>query len=146
VRFTFNHNRNKVHGRTRAGTLKLLRDDVGLHFEVRLPKHHDDEGLAESIKRDDVTQCSFTFRALDDDWSKMDHGSIVRRLLKVDNYNGDVAAVTFLAYPDTNVNVRSLDDTGQSGRKILDQQASRTAEITTAAEARERDIELAKLE
>jgi phage head maturation protease len=42
---------------------------------------------------------------LDDDWSKQDDGSIVRRLLKVDIDNGDVAAVTFPAYPDTDVNV-----------------------------------------
>src|SRR5215472_14334880 len=84
VRFTFNHNPNKVYGRTRAGTLKLSRDDVGLRFEVQLPKHHDADGLAESIKRGDVTQCSFAFRALDDDWSKMNDGSIIRRLLKVD--------------------------------------------------------------
>ncbi|MBV8773117.1 MAG: HK97 family phage prohead protease [Deltaproteobacteria bacterium] len=95
VRFAFDHNPNKVYGRTKAGTLKLSRDDVGLRFEVALPRHHDGEGLADSIKRGDVTQCSFTFRTLDDDWSKQDDGSIVRRLLKVDIDNGDVAAVTF---------------------------------------------------
>jgi uncharacterized protein len=146
VRFTFNHNPNKVYGRTKAGTLKLSRDDVGLRFEVALPRHHEAEGLAESIKRGDVTQCSFSFRTLDDDWSKQDDGSIVRRLLKVDIDNGDVAAVTFPAYPDTDVNVRSLDDIGERGREAFDRQASRTAEVAAAAAARERNIELAKLE
>jgi HK97 family phage prohead protease len=85
-------------------------------FEVALPRHHDAEGLAESIKRGDVTQCSFSFRTLDDDWSRDDDDAIVRRLSKVDIGNGDVAAVTFSAYPDTNVSVRSLDDSiGHAG-------------------------------
>jgi HK97 family phage prohead protease len=113
VRFTFNHNPNKVYGRTKAGTLRCWRDDSGLRFEVALPRHHDAEGLAESIKRGDVTQCLFSFRTLDDEWSRDDDGTIVRRLLKVDIDNGDVAAVTFPAYPETDVSVRSLDDVGQ---------------------------------
>ena len=75
VRFTFNHNPNKVYGRTKAGTLRCWRDDNGLRFEVALPRHHDAEGLAESIKRGDVTQCSFSFRTLDDDWSRDDEGT-----------------------------------------------------------------------
>jgi HK97 family phage prohead protease len=75
-----------------AGTLRCWCDDNGLRFEVALPRHHDAEGLAESIKRGDVTQCSFSFRTLDDDWSRDDDGTIVRRLLKVDIHDGDVAA------------------------------------------------------
>jgi HK97 family phage prohead protease len=144
VRFTFNHNPNKVYGRTKAGTLRCWRDDNGLRFEVALPRHHDAEGLAESIKRGDVTQCSFSFRTLDDDWSRDDEGNIVRRLLKVDIDNGDVAAVTFPAYPDTDVSVRSLDDAiGEQGAKRL---IGRLESEIAAAAARDRDIELAKLE
>ena len=71
----------------------------------------------------------------------------MRRLLKVDIDNGDVAAVTFPAYPDTDVSVRSLDDEiGEQGAKRLTGRLGIEAETAAAAAARERDIELAKLE
>src|SRR5215831_20416583 len=136
----FNHNPNKIYGRTKAGTLRCWRDDNGLRFEVALPRHHDAEGLAESIKRGDVTQCSFSFRTLDDDWSRDDEGNIVRRLLKVDFDNGDVAAVTFPAYPDTDVSVRalqeSINEVEQRGRQKLDELDARGVGTHTRARSR----------
>ena len=90
--FKQNIGENKVYCRTKAGTLRCWGDNVALRFEGALPRHHDAEGLAESIRRD-VTQCSFSFRTLDDDWSRDDDGTILRRHVKVDIDNGDVAAV-----------------------------------------------------
>jgi uncharacterized protein len=145
VRFTFNHNPSKVMGRIRAGTLKLSRDDVGLRFEVELPKNHDAEALAEPIQRADVSQCSFAFRTLDDDWPRDQDGTIVRRVLKVDIHDGDVAAVTFPAYPDTEVDVRSLDEIARRGQKRLALTGIESG-IAPAAAARERELALAELE
>jgi HK97 family phage prohead protease len=51
-----------IESKLTARELKLSRESIGLRFEVRLSKHHDAKGLAESIKRGDVTQCSFSFR------------------------------------------------------------------------------------
>jgi phage head maturation protease len=106
-------------------------------------------GLGRVYTARDVSRCSFAFRTLDDDWSRDEDGTIVRRLLKVDIHDGDVAAVTFPACPDTDVSVRAFLSTVDNeieshGREVLDR---REAEKRNAsAEAREREIELAMLE
>jgi HK97 family phage prohead protease len=60
----------------RAGTLKLSRHGGGLRLEVELPKNHDADTMADSIQRSDVSQCSFTFRQLDDDWWRDENGTL----------------------------------------------------------------------
>lgn len=107
VRFTFNHDPSKIFGRTRARTLRLWRDQEGLAFEASLaPGSRDVVSLAQAVQRGDVSQCSFAFRARKDAWTREQDGTVVRRLLNIDLDNGDVAAVTFPAYPSTSVDLR----------------------------------------
>jgi len=60
-----------------------------------------------SIDRGDISQMSFSFQCLEDSWSE-DRQGLVRTLKKVVLY--DVSAVTFPAYPNTDVALRELDD------------------------------------
>lgn len=138
VRFTFNHDPSRVYGRTRAGTLQVSRDDNGLVFEVELPDTDEAESLATAVRRGDVSQCSFAFRTLEDDWSEDEDGTLVRRLLKLSIDNGDVSAVTFPAYPDTEVECRAIE---QRGRACLADQGWRIQ-----AAARKRALDLAEAE
>lgn len=119
-RFCFNHDANFVMGRTTAGTLRLSRDATGLRFECDPPDTQQARDLMESIKRGDVSQCSFAFRTLDDDWSEDNDGNLMRTLKKVTIHNGDVSAVTYPAYPDTDVSMRAaVDAVGLEGRQRL---------------------------
>jgi len=105
VRALFNHDPSAILGRTAAKTLRLNEDDKGLRFTAILPDTTVGRDVAESIKRGDVTGCSFGFDALDDAWHK-EGGEVVRDLRQVRLW--DVSPVTYPAYPDTEVNLRSL--------------------------------------
>jgi HK97 family phage prohead protease len=108
VRALFNHDSNIVLGRNKSGTLRLSEDSAGLAFEVDAPQTQlvRDMVLA-PIARGDVNQCSFGFYTLQDKWAKID-GEWVRTLLEVELF--DVSPVTYPAYPQTDVGVRSLQD------------------------------------
>lgn len=105
VRALFNHDPNFVLGRTTAKTLRLSDDDQGLRIEIDPPETSYASDLLESMRRGDISQMSFGFRTLSDDWSLKD-GENVRTLRDVELL--DVSPVTFPAYPQTSVAMRSL--------------------------------------
>ncbi len=104
VRALFNHNPDFVLGRNKAGTLVLSEDDHGLYFEISPPDTQWGRDLTVSIKRGDVTQNSFGFSVneKDETWDKKEK---TRTLNKVKLY--DISPVTYPAYPQTEVFVRS---------------------------------------
>jgi len=106
VRALVNHNSDKVLGRTKSGTLDLEEDDKGLAFELVLPDTQPARDLTASMERGDVDQMSFGFRTLEDKWETKD-GEDVRTLVKVELF--EVSPVTFPAYPQTDVALRSRD-------------------------------------
>ncbi len=110
VRCLMNHEANLVLGRTKSATLELKEDQKGLHFSCDLPDTQTGRDLHELIKRGDIDQCSFSFRAMAQTWrdEKDADGKMTttRELTDVDLY--DVGPVTFPAYTATSVGVRSL--------------------------------------
>jgi uncharacterized protein len=109
VRALMNHDSNLVLGRTKAGTLRLETDDVGLRMEVDLPDTQAARDLSTSVQRGDIDQMSFGFMvgsggAL---WD-LDADPAERTITEVDRLL-DVSVVTFPAYPQTEVALRSLD-------------------------------------
>lgn len=107
VRALWNHDPNYPLGRNGAGTLRLSEDKKGLLIEIDPPETTYANDLMISMRRGDVSQMSFGFFVKDEEWSKVD-GENVRTLRKVDLF--DVSPVTFPAYPDTSVAVRSLGE------------------------------------
>ena len=107
VRALFNHDPNIVLGRTKSGTLDLLEDKRGLAFELRPPETTlvADQVLA-PIERGDVSQMSFGFITIEDEW-RTEGKKEIRTLVKVELL--DISPVTFPAYPQTKVAVRSLE-------------------------------------
>jgi HK97 family phage prohead protease len=105
VRAYFNHDGDKVLGRTSAGTLMLRKDTHGLRAEIHPPSTTLAQDLMVSIDRGDITGMSFRFRALDDQW-RMEDGEPIREVS--DMVIGEVSIVSEPAYPDTEVAVRSL--------------------------------------
>ena len=109
VRALFNHNADIVIGRSKSGTLRLKEDKVGLAIEVDPPDTQAGRDLVVLMERGDIDQMSFGFRTVRDEWSHPEDNNqpSERVLMEVELF--DVSPVTFPAYPDTDVAVRSLE-------------------------------------
>lgn len=116
VRALFNHEEEFILGRTKAGTLTLAEDETGLRVDIVPPDTQYARDLITSIQRGDVDQMSFQFRCLLDD-VRYD-GGVVRRWLK-DVELIDVSPVTFPAYPQTSISLRSRIDSLKEAAGIV---------------------------
>lgn len=106
VRCLWNHEAEAPLGRTASGTLTLREDETGLYFSCLLPDTSLGRDVVELVRRGDVNQASFAFRAVTDRWSGSGSTGYVRELLDCDLF--DVSAVTYPAYQQTSVAVRSV--------------------------------------
>lgn len=113
-RALFNHDPNFLLGRTKSGTLTLADEKKGLHFEASPPDTQTirDLVIAPMTPRNggttaDLNQCSFAFLPVEDEWRapKLTDGLYERDLHEVVLF--DVSAVTFPAYDQTDVGLRS---------------------------------------
>ena len=109
ARALFNHDPNYILGRQSNGTLTLTEDKKGLHMSVQPPDTQlVRDMILTPIERGDITQQSFGFTVEADSWSGLDTDKPVRTIEKVRELF-DVSPVTFPAYQDTQVALRSLD-------------------------------------
>lgn len=137
VRALMNHDANYVLGRNRSGTLRLWEDDHGLGYEVQAPDAQWARDLRESVRRGDVSQCSFSFIAVRDEWSAS-QGVHERTLLEARLY--DVSIVTYPAYPMTEASARSAEN-------VLEQRCQVLADHARAAnQMRRRRLDLCEKE
>jgi len=107
VRALFNHDSNYVLGRTASGTLTLKEDNDGLRMENEPPDTQWARDLRVSIERGDINQMSFGFRTVSDRWETKGKESI-RTIEEVELV--DVSVVTYPAYADTRVALRSFEE------------------------------------
>lgn len=119
VRALIDHNSSLILGRTVSGTLRLDTDSTGLLVEITPPDTSYARDLMVSLERGDVTQMSFAFVTKKDQWQKEGTANI-RTLLDVDLH--DVSAVTYPAYLDTEVGLRSLNQFHASQQDLASQQ------------------------
>jgi HK97 family phage prohead protease len=109
IRALWNHDPNFVLGRKSARTLRLDEDEKGLLTRIFPPSTTWASDLMMSIERGDVSQMSFGFQMVKDQWLQPGQDGLpVRELLEVRLF--DVSPVTFPAYQQTEVHVRSLMD------------------------------------
>ena len=109
VRALFNHDANRVLGRTASGTLHLTEDARGLKYTIEL-NAGDPLALsvAAMIERRDVNGSSFAFTVQPSDelWTYSKGASMpLRTILRAALI--DISPVTFPAYPGTSVTARA---------------------------------------
>ena len=107
LRALVDHDSSKLIGRISAGTLRVEKDGHGLRVEIDPPDTSVGHDIVESIRRRDTTGMSFSFREVPDtgDWDfKTDPPT---RFVE-DMLIREISAVTFPAYPSTEVALRSL--------------------------------------
>lgn len=111
IRALFNHDPNFVLGRKQSGSLEVREDEKGLWMEVTPPDTQWARDLMVSIERGDISQMSFAFRLAKggDEWEKNGEGPMLRTIKRVQEI-ADVSPVTYPAYTDTSVAVRSREE------------------------------------
>lgn len=107
VRFLINHDGLPL-ARTKAGTMFLASDDVGLYVDVPAmdlanPRAQE---LRSALERGDVDQMSWAFYVTRQEWSD---DYTMRRIIEARMV--DVSAVTYPANADTVIGIRSNEDT-----------------------------------
>lgn len=108
VRALTNHDTTLVLGRTTAGTLTLRDDDYGLWGSIEINENDQDAvNQWERVNRRDVTQCSFGFDILDEEFIEKDDDKTEWHIRKVKLY--EVSVVTFPAYEATGVSARKAE-------------------------------------
>ena len=137
VRALFNHDPNKVLGRTGNGTLVLVEDEVGLRYEITPPDTREARDLMVLLERGDVSGSSFSFglaAAGCDEWD--DDAEMPTRTIKRVAALYDVGPVTFPAYPTTTAGARSAEEIR------AEYESARHNHEKNKSEARERDLRL----
>lgn len=118
VRALIDHDTRLVIGRTAAGTLTLREDETGLYGEIKINEHDSDAmNLYARVQRGDVSQCSFGFDIVAEDYVVSPDGQTCTWTIReVKLY--EVSVVTFPAYDATSVTARNSDgsDTLKSAR------------------------------
>jgi uncharacterized protein len=142
TRALYNHDSNHVLGRYPT-TLKLRVDDVGLRYEVLLPKSRED--LRELVERGDLKGSSFAFTVAKggERWEQREDGTHLRVVTEIEDLY-DVGPVTYPAYSGTEgleVVHRSLDAIAANVKT----QARRQAELANEVRGRRLKI-LANIE
>ena len=114
VVMNYQHDDSLILARSRngEGTLTLRLDEHGLLFEFDMPNSDLGDRVLESIRRGDITKCSFAFSLPDNDtceiWEKTDDGQIIRTITEIDGLY-DCAIVCHPAYNGTEISARSLE-------------------------------------
>lgn len=117
VRALLNHDPNYILARSKngEGTLRIGEDERGLWYEFDAPDTQAGRDLMESLRRGDIDQSSFGFTVAKDGqkWEETREGDgptfIKRTITKIARLF-DVSPVTYPAYPDATVALRSLKE------------------------------------
>jgi HK97 family phage prohead protease len=144
IRALFNHDSNKVLGRSSAGTLRVFEDEAGLRYEITPPSAQWVEDLLISLERGDIRESSFQFEIESDEWDESQEPwqrtiTAVKRLW-------DVGPVTFPAYPTATAGLRSAEEVYETRKKERETNVENQQESTARAEIFRRRLALAEKE
>lgn len=123
------HKKDMILGRTKSGTLKLEKDNVGLRFECTLPDTTYARDLYENVKVGNIDQCSFGFE-VDRNGDELRYDkkdSIYKRVIKSFKRISDVTVTSTPAYQDTDVSpvLRSIENIEKENQEHMEKEKMR---------------------
>jgi len=121
ARLLYGHNSDTLLplARQKSGTLRAVETKKGVEIEADPPKKNQfADALIESIERGDIGEMSFGFTVLDDKWEGLDTERPKRTITKIGEIF-DYSYVTFAAYNDTSVALRTLEEARKSAKNII---------------------------
>jgi len=107
IRALKNHDPNLIYGR-QGVNLTFSEDEKGLKYTATPIDTRQYREVAEEVKAGLLTGQSFGFTVLSDEWSDLESDHPKRTITEIGEIF-DVSVVTYPAYPDTTVALRSLD-------------------------------------
>jgi uncharacterized protein len=144
VRALINHDPTQIVGRTGVN-LTLKEDKSGLFMELTAPPAGSErfDQLARDIESGLITQQSFAFVVAEDgdEWAEDKWSKDTVRTIRTVAELFDVSPVTYPAYPDTSIALRSLEQHRKSGQTAGDHD-----DQTVAIEQEQTDTELTLIE
>ena len=132
IRSMFNHDVNRLLGRTTAGTLRLSEDDAGLLYDVDINAMDANAmSVHAQVARGDVSGSSVWFRVIRQEWTVAteDNGleRDLRRILEAMLF--ETGPVTFPAFVTTTANARSLALLDRTLRSVSPRTARRARDV-----------------
>jgi HK97 family phage prohead protease len=145
ARGLFNHNTSAVLGRTSAGTMRLVKDERGLSYEIDMPNTTTGSDVFESISRGDITGSSFAFVPNAIEWSseKRDNKTIEVRTVKGVEALYDVGPVTFPAYEAATTSARDKESIENERKELSEERNKEQLELEKSK--KDKTIQLTKL-
>ena len=107
IRALKNHDPSLIFGR-QGVNLKLKEDEKGLKYEATPIDTRNFREVAEEVRLELLTGQSFGFTIKSDEWTDLDTDHPIRTITEIDQIY-DVGPVTYPAYKDTSVALRSLE-------------------------------------
>lgn len=107
IDFLAEHDSSVVLASTKNGTLELREDDVGLYMEARIINTSAGRDWYEMISSGLITNMSFGFRSLKDDWKSMGENLYQRTINELELF--EVSAVRNPAYASSSISNRGMD-------------------------------------
>ncbi len=109
IRCLFDHDKAKVLGRSKSGTLKFEDTTEGLYFYCPISERSYSKDLVDLISSGDVDGVSFRFVPIKDNWIQDEFGNEIRELIEVKLIEFSFG-VAFPAYPNSGSSTRSIDE------------------------------------
>jgi HK97 family phage prohead protease len=107
VRALIDHNPSLLLGRNKSGSLRLFDETKGLRVEIDVNATSYAQDLVITIGDGSKDGMSFGFEAEEDEWETDKEGCMIRSVCRAGIF--DVSAVTYPAYIDSSIALRSLD-------------------------------------
>jgi hypothetical protein len=129
----------RVVASSRAGTMKLYEDEIGLRVEAQIAPTTEGKDLAILLKRGDLSKMSFGFQVMKDSWNT----EMTQRVLKSVRLF-EVSVVSMPAYQSTEAMVRSLDKAATRAQVDADALADAVLKLEEGADLSDNEAELIK--
>lgn len=127
---TVDHNRAKMLGRTKSGTLQLVKDERGLKYIIDLPNTTLGNDISEQVERGDYYESSFIFTVADKGVRYDRSEKTAVRYVSDFGSIHDVAVVVDGAYANTAVKLRAQEwETTQTPPDNSADEAARALDI-----------------